>query len=131
MSQQQNPISPPSLYKTPLTYYSINSTHRTSMEEMERDIFGSNSYYTILGVCSDSSPEEIRSAYRRLAMVTFATHFSLNLFWKYQMPIMFDLCSDGIQIGGREEGLPLLCWVKPKPNSSRFNKLIQVLIFTF
>ncbi|XP_008467153.1 uncharacterized protein LOC103504575 isoform X1 [Cucumis melo] len=38
------------------------------MEEMERDIFGSNSYYTILGVCSDSSPEEIRSAYRRLAM---------------------------------------------------------------
>lgn len=103
------PNLPPSLYKTPLTYYSINSTHRTSMEEMERDIFGSNSYYTILGVCSDSSPEEIRSAYRRLAMVTFATHFSLNLFWKYQMPIMFDLCSDGIQIGGREEGLPLLC----------------------
>ncbi|CAK9311303.1 unnamed protein product [Citrullus colocynthis] len=38
------------------------------MEEMEREIFGSDSYYTILGVGSDSSPEEIRSAYRRLAM---------------------------------------------------------------
>ncbi|XP_038875420.1 chaperone protein DnaJ-like [Benincasa hispida] len=38
------------------------------MEEMERPIFGSGSYYTILGVGSDSSPEEIRSAYRRLAM---------------------------------------------------------------
>lgn len=36
------------------------------------------------------------------------------------------MCSDGIRIGGLEEQHPLLYWVKPKPNSSRFNKLIQV-----
>lgn len=30
---------------------------------------GSPSYYSVLGVCSDSSIEEIRRAYRKLAMV--------------------------------------------------------------
>lgn len=41
--------------------------------EMEGDrIQGSPSYYSVLGVSSDSSIEEIRRAYRKLAMVSKA-----------------------------------------------------------
>lgn len=41
--------------------------------EMEGDrIQGSPSYYSVLGVSSDSSIEEIRRAYRKLAMVSQA-----------------------------------------------------------
>lgn len=45
-------------------------------EEMERHKLGSDSYYTILGVGSDCSAEEIRRAYRRLAMVPSEIPFS-------------------------------------------------------
>lgn len=36
---------------------------------MEANYKGSPSYYSVLGVSSDSSDEEIRRAYRKLAMV--------------------------------------------------------------
>lgn len=38
---------------------------------------GSPSYYSVLGIRADSSNEEIRRAYRKLAMVRFSLEFGV------------------------------------------------------
>lgn len=104
--------------------------------EMEFFNQGSPSYYAVLGVRTESSIDEIRRAYRKLAMVLLLL-LSLSLClcicvlclqcWMI-CACAFCGCSNGIRTGGPE---PHLCWVKPSVNSNKSKKPIQVPILIF
>ena len=58
-------------------------------------------YYSVLGLCNQASGDEIRGAYRKLAMVRFrAFPFGNNLCFSFIGFCNFPLCRNGIPIGG-------------------------------
>lgn len=67
------------------------------------------SYYAILGVSADSSDEEIRRAYRKLAMVTYNKAWIFGLFFSFSFFSLLRInrknwhgfVSNGILINGR------------------------------
>lgn len=84
-------------------------------KEMEANYKGSPSYYSVLGVSSDSSDEEIRRAYRKLAMVIknvfyrcFCYFLSfLGAEWKWELRI-YDLfgCSGTAMASRQVDKIP-------------------------
>lgn len=71
--------------------------------EMEDDYKRSPSYYSVLGVSSDSSNEEIRRAYRKLAMVSGSAAFLLSYGFDFVANwslglLSLELCGSGIDV---------------------------------